>query len=126
MTYSELQNYAERQKLTVQIIADHIGMTRTGMKQSFENQTLPIKKVVELCNFLGISPNVFFGWKEQGVQTQIQHGCIGNIQNMNSYSDSIEILRSEIAAKNEQIKVKDEQLRSKDEQIARLLDLLNK
>ena len=50
---------------------------------------------------------------------QTQNGGIGNTQNMNTFTEPIDILRTEIAAKNEQIKVKDEQ-------IARLLDLLNK
>lgn len=119
MTYSELQTYAEMQKITIQMIADHIGMTRTGMKQSFDNQTLPIKKVNDLCSLLGITPNMFFGWKDLSVQTQTQNGGIGNTQNLNTYTDSLELLRSEIAAKNDQLRVKDEQ-------IAKLLDLLNK
>ena len=50
---------------------------------------------------------------------QTQNGGIGNTQNLNTYTDSLELLRSEIAAKNDQLRVKDEQ-------IARLLDLLNK
>ena len=57
---------------------------------------------------------------------QTQNGGIGNTQNMNTFTEPIDILRTEIAAKNDQLKAKDDQLRSKDEQIARLLDLLNK
>ena len=40
---------------------------------------------------------------------QTQNGGIGNTQNMNTFTEPIDLLRTEIAAKNEQIKVKDEQ-----------------
>ena len=64
---------------------------------------------------------------------QTQNGGIGNTQNMNTFTEPIDLLRTEIAAKNEQIKVKDDQLRTKDDQlrakddqIAKLLDMLTK
>ncbi len=114
MTYNDLQNIAFEKKITVQSIASHIGMTYRGMKTSFENQTLPIRSVSALCEYLGITPNRFFNWKEPKTNnihnnnSNIQNGGVGNIQNADATT---------IAALQDQLRVKDEQ-------IAKLLNLL--
>jgi DNA-binding Xre family transcriptional regulator len=114
MTYSELQDVVFEKKITIQEVANHIGMTYNGMKTSFENQTLPIRSVSALCEYLGITPNRFFNWKETKTNdihnnnSNIQNGGVGNIQNADATT---------IAALQDQLRVKDEQ-------IAKLLNLL--
>lgn len=117
MNYSELQDFADRKKITLQSIAEGIGMSRVGMKTSFENQTLPIKKVKVVCDILGITPNQFFGIEEKMQHKQVQNGGVGNTQNMDVAS---------AAMLQEQLRIKDEQLKAKDEQISKLMDLLAK
>ena len=39
MTYSELKDFAESKKISLQKIAETIEMTARGMQTSFENQT---------------------------------------------------------------------------------------
>lgn len=117
MTYSELKDFAESKKISLQKIAETIEMTSRGMQTSFENQTLPIRKVAQICNCLEITPNQFFGWDDGVKKQQIQNGGIGNTQQMDTYA--VDVLRQQIATK-------DEQIREKDAQISQLLKLLTK
>lgn len=101
-------------------------LRRTLFRQINEDTALTISTVVFILDKF---PDVSAEWLVRGqgdmfkhtnhATIQTQNGGIGNTQNVNTYTDSLELLRSEIAAKNDQLRVKDEQ-------IARLLDLLNK
>lgn len=116
MTYSELKDFAELKKISLQKIAETIEMTARGMQTSFENQTLPIRKVTQICKCLEITPNQFFGWEDEIKKQQIQNGGIGNTQQMDTYA--VDVLKQQIIAK-------DEQIREKDAQISQLLKLLS-
>ena len=116
MTYSELKDFAEMKKISLQKIAEAIDMTTRGMQTSFENQTLPTRKVELICKFLEITPNQFFGWEDNIKKQQIQNGGIGNTQQMDTYA--VDVLKQQITAK-------DEQIREKDAQISQLLKLLS-
>ena len=101
-------------------------LRRTLFRQINEDTALTISTVVFILDKF---PDVSAEWLLRGQGEMFKHtnhatiqtlnGGIGNTQNLNTYTDSLELLRSEIAAKNDQLRVKDEQ-------IARLLDLLNK
>ena len=101
-------------------------LRRTLFRQINEDTTLSVSTAVFILEKF---PDVSAEWLLRGegdmfkhtkyATIQTQNGGIGNTQNLNTYTDSLELLRSEIAAKNDQLRVKDEQ-------IARLLDLLNK
>lgn len=117
MTYCELRDLAEIKKITIQSLADDVKMTRSGFKSSFENQSLPISKVNLLCEKLGISPNEFFGWKSNMVAQQIQTGCVGNVQNMDS--NALSLLK-------EQLQIKDKQLAEAQVQISKLINIISK
>ena len=117
MTYSELKDCAEAKKISLKSIADMLNMSSRGMQQAFENQTLSIKKVVSLCELLQITPNDFFGWKSSVVAQQIQTGCVGNAQYMDTRA--LDLLQ-------EQLSIKDKQLCEAQGQISRLIGLLGK
>lgn len=117
MTYSELKDYAEAKRISLKSIADMLDMSPRGMQQSFENQTLSIKKVISLCELLQISPNEFFGWKSNMVAQQIQTGCVGNVQNMDS--NALSLLK-------EQLQIKDKQLAEAQAQISKLINIISK
>ena len=115
-------------------------LRRTLFRQINEDTALTISTVVFILDKF---PDVSAEWLLRGqgdmfkhtnhAPIQTQNGGIGNTQNMNTFTEPIDLLRTEIAAKNEQIKVKDDQLRTKDDQlrakddqIAKLLDMLTK
>lgn len=116
MTYSELRDLSELKNFTLQSIAERIGMSRVGLKSAFENQSLSIAKVTEICKCLEITPNQFFGWEDEVKKQQIQNGGVGNTQQMDTYA--VDVLKQQIIAK-------DEQIREKDAQISQLLKLLS-
>lgn len=117
MTYCELKDLSEIKGVTLQSLADEVNMTRTGFRSSIENQTLPISKVGALCKKIGISPNDFFSWKSNTAPQQIQTGCVGNAQYMDTRA--VDLLQ-------EQLSIKDKQLCEAQEQISRLINLLSR
>ena len=115
----------KRSNLT--IIAEGVESVRVTLSRQISGRTALSFSTIDI--FLDKFPDVSAEWLLRGegdmfkhtnhAPIQTQNGGIGNTQNVNTYTDSLELLRSEIAAKNDQLRVKDEQ-------IARLLDLLNK
>ena len=115
----------KRSNLT--IIAEGVESVRVTLSRQISGRTALSFSTIDI--FLDKFPDVSAEWLLRGqgdmfkhtnhAPIQTQNGGIGNTQNLNTYTDSLELLRSEIAAKNDQLRVKDEQ-------IARLLDLLNK
>lgn len=115
----------KRSNLT--IIAEGVESVRVTLSRQISGRTALSFSTIDI--FLDKFPDVSAEWLLRGqgdmfkhtnhATIQTQNGGIGNTQNLNTYTDSLELLRSEIDAKNDQLRVKDEQ-------IARLLDLLNK
>ncbi len=116
MNYSELQDCCESKKKTLKSIYSALGMTRSGFQAAIENQSLPIKRVLPLCDKLGITPNEFFGVDSlanvSANGNAVQFGGQANTLNYAEQTDTISMLR--------------EQIKTKDEQIATLLSLLAK
>lgn len=136
----------KRSNLT--IIAEGVESVRVTLSRQISGRTALSFSTIDI--FLDKFPDVSAEWLLRGegdmfkhtnhATIQTQNGGIGNTQNMNTFTEPIDLLRTEIAAKNEQIKVKDDQLRTKDDQlkakddqlrakddqIAKLLDMLTK
>ena len=108
MVYTELQSLCEKRNLQIKEVCLAIGMTYTGLRDALNRKTLPIKKILPLCELLKISPNELLDWKEYiPTYNATQYGMLNN-QNIGG----IELLQK--------------QLEVKDEQISQLLNLLNK
>ena len=124
MNYSELKNIAKTKKILLKEIADRMNVSAEGLKYSIENNTLPINKLLELCNILEISPADFFGTSVNisGFVGNNIHGS--NIDNRQYYSDSPDVLKAQIDILEERIKEKDSQIKEKDSQIKELLNIL--
>lgn len=116
MNYNDLQELANSKKILMRELAVQMEMTYAGMKTAIENQTLSVKKIILLCEALGITPNQFFGWEDGKCASQVQNGGVGNMQRIN-YSSA--------AALQEQLRIKDEQIQNKDAQIAKLLEIVS-
>lgn len=117
MDYNELRKICESNKITLTELASAVEMTSTGFKQAMENQTLPIKKVLPLCQFLSISVSQFFGVQntpaDMYYNSQVQHSSGQRAKNIQlGDTKATEALVQQIL--------------EKDKQIAKLLDLLSK
>lgn len=122
MNYTELKDIAEKHRILIKHIASELSMTVQGLQTSLDNQTLPIKKVIPLCSFLGISLNDFFGVKDSS--SEVYYGG-NNQKTYGNKSKNIQMFDSKATeALIEQIRIKDAQLKEKDEQIAKLISKL--
>ncbi len=127
---------AVKQRLRLILKEKHMPLASIGAESDSLKVTLSRQvngdtavSFVVIALFLEKFPDISAEWLLRGegdmykhsnpTAIQTQNGGIGNTQNMNTYTEAIELLRSEIAAKNNQLMIKDEQ-------IAKLLDLLNK
>lgn len=107
MNYTELTDYCERKKMQIKDVVSALDMTYTGLRDALNKNTLPIKKLLPLCNLLQISPNEFLKWGENTSANIIQTGML-NSQNVGVVG----------------ISILHEQLAEKDRQIATLMELL--
>lgn len=111
MNYNELQVLCERRKLQIKEVVNAVGMSYTGLRDSLNNNSLPIKKLIPLCRLLNISPNEFLDWG---------HTCTYNNTNVqNGDSNTMQIIQGNMDMLKEQLAAKDKQIES-------LLNLLNK
>lgn len=111
MNYNEFQSLCESRKLQIKDVVNAIGMSYTGLRDSLNNQSLPLKKLTPLCKLLHISPNEFLGWANGHTYNN------SNVQNGDS--NNMQIIQGNIDTLKEQLAVKDDQIKQ-------LLTLLNK
>ena len=111
LTYNELQDLCTARKITIGRLANHIGMTRQGLAGAMERQSLGVRYVAAICNFLQITPNQFFRIPEKPIQIG-NHVEQNGMVNMQQIQSGMDILKDQLAVK--------------DRQIEQLLTLLNK
>jgi len=113
MVYSELKSLIAKNKKKVKDAAKVAGYAENSFKVAYQDGTMSYSKVPLLCDFIGITPNEFFGYEETAIYTgngiYASNISGGNTQNSN---ESIKALR--------------EQLKEKDKQIDRLLKIIEK
>lgn len=110
MTYSELQDLCYEKRISLTSVAECANMTLRGFRVGMINRTLQIKAIEAVCNRLNITPNQFFGWKED--LSTYQTNQLGVVNNQNIGTSGMDILQHQLVVKDEQIK--------------QLLNLLNK
>lgn len=110
MTYSELSDICDVKRILLKNVAESSGLTYDGLRNGMNKQSLGMTKVLKICEYVGISPNQFYGYEAPG-QT-INTTQVGVMNSQNIGATNIEILH--------------QQLSVKDEQISQLLKLLNK
>ena len=120
MNYSELKAIIQKNKKKVKDAAKIAGYAENSWKVAYESGTMSFSKVPLLCEYIGISPNEFFGWEEGspsfGSGNYASHVSGGNTQNSN---EAIQALREELKEKGGVIK-------EKDRQISRLLGIMER
>ena len=100
---------AKQKKILQKDLCQRLDITPAGFKRGIEKGTLPINKVVPLCQILGISPNELLGWEAAPGGNYAAH--IGGSNTQNS-TEAITALSA--------------QLKEKDRQIDRLLKIVEK
>lgn len=109
MEYNDLMILAKQKKILQKDLCQRLDITPAGFKRGIEKGTLPINKVVPLCQILGISPNKLLGWEAAPGGNYAEHIGGSNTQN------STEVITALSA-----------QLKEKDRQIDRLLKIVER
>lgn len=109
MDYNELKSIIQKNKKKVKDAAKIAGYAENSWKVAYEDGTMSFSKVPLLCEFIGISPNEFFGWEStpNGGGNYASHISGGNTQNSN---EVIQALMTELKEKGGIIKEKDKQI----------------
>ena len=118
MDYNELKSIIQKNKKKIKDAAKIAGYAENSFKVAYESGTMSFSKVPLLCEYIGITPNEFFGWRE-GIATNgnyASHISGGNTQNSNEA----------IIALKEELKEKGGIIKEKDKQINRLLGIIER
>lgn len=109
MVYNRLKTLLTKNKKKVKDAAKIAGYAENSFKVAVEDGTMSFSKVPVLCEFIGITPNEFFGWESTpiGVGNYASHISGGNTQNSN---EVIQALMTELKEKGGIIKEKDKQI----------------
>lgn len=113
MNYSQLQNLLDKKRMLVKEVYEKLGMTYDGFRNSIERQTLPLKRVMPLCEILEITPNQFFGVEDLQKTVNNTAVQVGGRSNIMQYE-------------RKSLDIMERQLKEKDKQIESLLSLLHK
>lgn len=96
-------------QVSIETIASEAGLTYDGLKKGFVNESLAMRYILPLCKSLSVTPNEIFGI--DSMPEDINFGNMNKngkkqILNVGSNEDlkhTIEILREQLAKKDEQI-----------------------
>ncbi len=108
MNYNELKQIAKRKNILIKDLAKETGITRQGLQKVMDNETIELKLVKRICEKLDISPAKFFDTGtfglilNNGVNQVVGNGNKMIIENKDK---EIEMLRQQIADKEEIIKL---------------------
>lgn len=100
MTYSELSDICEQRRILLKNVAENSGLTYDGLRNGMNKQSLGMTKILKICEYVGITPNQFFGYEVSNTINANQYG-ISNSQNIGAIG--VEILQQQLATKDEQI-----------------------
>lgn len=95
MKYNEFTELCKSKNIRISSVCDYVEMSRPGLQKALDNETIELRKLKLLCDFVRISPAQFF---ESG-----SFGIMQNkpIQKTEDLEREIELLRSQIQDKNE-------------------------
>lgn len=107
MNTNYLKDLLEKNRLSLRKCSDLLEMTAAGLSSAVEKQSLPIKKVLPLCEILDITVNEFFEIENDTKNIGVQNNAKGgNVQNNNSdCKEAIKILENQLKTKDDQIKM---------------------
>lgn len=63
MTYSELSDICDQKRILLKNVAENSGLTYDGLRNGMNKQSLGMTKILKICEYVGITPNHFFGYE---------------------------------------------------------------
>jgi transcriptional regulator with XRE-family HTH domain len=83
MNYQLIKTLCQKKGLTLEALAEDVGMSRTGLNTSLKNGTLKVDTLEKISKKLNVSPSHFFGSTEvDNIKQLIKQGIILNTQNL--------------------------------------------
>ena len=107
MNYKELTELCQSKNILIQDLCEYMDMTRPELTKAMNKETLGVKKIKLLCEYLRISPALFF---DAGTYGAIHKPDTSDTEKMNAMRKEIDYLKSIIKDKDEIINL----LREKD------------
>lgn len=107
MDYKELTELCRSKNILIQDLCEYMDMTRPGLTKAMDNETLGIRKIKLLCEYLRISPALLF---DAGSFGAIHKPNVTHAENNDALKKEIEYLKNALRDKEEIINL----LREKD------------
>lgn len=104
MTYNEFAELCKVKNLLIKDVLLHIGYSRQGLRLALDNETIELRKLKLLCDYMRVSPAQFF-----------DAGTFGTVINAGGHVQSGDNNRMEVASRDREIELLRDQLRDKEE-----------
>lgn len=111
MNYKNLVELCRAKNLFVKDMCAFVGYSRKGLEMALDNETIELRKLKLLCDYLRVSPAQFFDAGTFGAVINagghVQSGN-NNRMEVESRDREIELLRSQLEQMREQLRDKEE------------------
>ncbi|NLO71218.1 MAG: hypothetical protein GX102_09865 [Porphyromonadaceae bacterium] len=107
MNYNEFRELCKSKNIMINDVCEYVSMTRPGLTKALDNQTIELRKLKLLCDYVRISPAQFF---ETGAFGSLQSNSEKGSKKPEDYEKEIEYLKNTLRDKEEIINL----LREKD------------
>lgn len=107
MKYREFVDLLKSKNILLKDVLSYIGMTRPGLSAALDNETIELRRLKLLCEFVRITPAQFF---ESGTFGSLQHNPISESKKVGELEKEIIYLKQSLKDKDEIINL----LREKD------------
>ena len=104
MTYNEFTELCKAKNVLIKDVLLHIGYSRQGLRLALDNETIELRKLKLLCDYLRVSPAQFF-----------DAGTFGAVINAGGHVQSGNNNQMVLEGKEREIELLREQLRDKEE-----------
>lgn len=115
MNYNELKDIAKLKNILLKDLATEIGVSRQGLQKMIDNETIELRLVKKMSELLNISPAKFFEIGTYGLNITTGHVQNGNGNKMilENKDREIEMLKKQLADKEEIIELLKEKINRK-------------
>lgn len=116
MTYLDFKQRCESNHISVTSVCEEIGYTMSGLRKGFNENSLSMKAVLNICRLICVDPNYFCGWDSATGDTNYGNMQKGGKKNTITIGSSEELRKT--------IDMLELELKTKNEQIAKLIEKL--
>ncbi|NLI72785.1 MAG: helix-turn-helix domain-containing protein [Bacteroidales bacterium] len=98
MNYTEFRELCKAKNIKISDVCEYVGMTRPGLVKSLDNETIELRKLKLLCDYVRISPAQFF---DTGIFGSLQNNSVFESHKIEEYEKEIEYLKNTLKDKEE-------------------------